>query len=325
MTRAIYTAFVQSLTALMLLTWSSVAQAENSYPNRSIQFITPYPPGGIADNSFRVIQPFLARKLGANLVDINKPGAGGLLAADYVRHAKPDGYTIFNGANVIFTTLRAMKPKLAIPANDFALIGTYTMDPSIAVSRKDAPWKNMKELIAYAKAHPGKLNVGDGGVGGAGHFTMAALKLIFGANFVIIHYQGANALKTAILGHQVDVVCASTSTFLPLLKSGDLTGLAITAKHPELPKVPTFDQIGASDADFNPTQAFYVPKGTPDFVVSKLRRALSDVMKDPEIIKTMQHANLLPHYRNASSTVKELDQEYSRAKKIAEKLAIVEK
>jgi tripartite-type tricarboxylate transporter receptor subunit TctC len=325
MGHSIRKAFAQSLTALFLLTCSSVVQAESSYPSRSVQFITPYPPGGIADNSFRVIQPFLARKLGATLVDINKPGAGGLLAADYVRHAKPDGYTIFNGANVIFTTLRAMKPKLAIPANHFAVIGTYTMDPSIAVSRKDAPWKNMKELIAYAKAHPGKLNVGDGGVGGAGHFTLEALKLIFNLNFIIIHYQGANALKTAILGHQVDVVCASTSTFLPLLKSGDLIGLAVTAKHPELPQVPSFDQIGASDAEFNPTQAFYVPSGTPKFVVSKLRRALSELMKDPGVLKAMHRANLLPHYRDASSTSRELDLEYSRAKKIVEKLAAEKK
>lgn len=299
------------------------AVAQDPYPARTIEFITPYPPGGISDNSFRAIEPFLVKELGGSLVNINKVGAGGQVAAEYVARAPADGYTILNGANPIFTSARAMRgEELSVKPEDFIAIGTYTLDPTILVVSKDAPFKTMDELVAYAKDHPGELSAGDGGIGGAGHFTMEALKLTNDVDITIAHFQGAAALKPQVLGGHVSMVLAGTSTFLPLIESGDLIPIAITSKHPDLPDVPTVAELNAPDAAFHPTQAFYVAKGTPQPIVDTLAAALSSVMKNPDAQAAVRKAGLLAQYADGAATDAANQEGYERSLKIVTTLGL---
>jgi tripartite-type tricarboxylate transporter receptor subunit TctC len=299
------------------------AAAQNTYPADTIKFITPYPPGGISDNSYRAIEPFMAKELGGTLVNINKVGAGGQVAAEYVAREAADGYTILNGANPIFTSARAIRGKaLGVKPDDFIALGTYTLDPTLLVVSKDAPFKTMDELAAYAKDHPGELSAGDGGIGGAGHFTMEALKLTKGLDITTVHFQGAAALKPQVLGGHVSMVLASASTFLPMIESGDLIPIAITSEHPKLTDVPTVAELGVPDAAFHPMQALYVASGTPAPIVDKLSVALANVMKSAEARAAIEKAGLLSQYMDGAATVASNEEGYERALKIVNVLGL---
>ncbi len=292
-----------------------------AYPSRLIEFITPYPPGGISDTSFRVIEPFLGKELGVSVVNINKAGAGGQIAAEYCARAQPDGYTVFNGANVIFTTARALRnEKVGVTIDAFVAIGSYTVDPTVLVVSKDSPFKTMKELIAYAKANPGKLSAGDGGSGGAGHFMLEALKIIFGLDIATVHFQGAGILLQQVMGGHIDMVLAGASTFLPSIKSGQTIAIAVTIKHPDLPGVPTLSELNAADAAFDASQAFYVPKQTPQAVVHTLSSALAKVMSNPQATRAVSTAGLLPRYVDGAGTTAAIENDYRQAAKITQKL-----
>lgn len=294
-----------------------------TYPSRVIEFITPYPPGGISDTSFRVIEPYLTQELGGPVVNINKPGAGGRIAAEYSARSRPDGYTVFNGANVIFTTARALRAeKGGISADDFITAGSYTVDPTVLVVSKDSPFKTMDELVAYARAHPGTLSAGDGGNGGAGHFMLEALKLIFNLDITTVHFQGAGVLLQQVMGRHIDMVVAGGSTFLPAIKSGQLIGIAVTVKNPELPGVPTLAELKAADAAFDASQAFYVPKETPAPVVSTLSSALARLMSRPDAQSAVTRAGLVPRYVDGPGTMAALETEFRNAEKIVKKLAL---
>jgi len=315
-----------SFVVTTLLACAIAPVAAQQYPTKPIEFITPFPPGGISDTSFRVIEQFLAKELNGSLVNINKAGAAGQVGAEFVLRAPKDGYTVYNGANPIFTTARAMRGnQVALSANDFVPIGSYTLDPTILVVRKDSPIKNMKDLVAYAKANAGKLSSGDGGIGGAGHFTMEALNLVLGMQIKTAHFQGALALIPQVLGGHVDMVLAGTSTFLAQIKSGELVALAITAKHPDLPNVPTVSEVGAAEAAFQPSQGLYVAQGTPKEISDKLSTALATVMKNPQVIAALIKAGLLPQYLDGPQTAKALEVEYQQAVKIANTLGLVAK
>ncbi len=314
---------ILALGAALIADVQTVTYGQTTYPTRLIEFITPYPPGGISDTSFRVIQPALTKELGVSLVNINKSGAGGQLAAEYSARAEPDGYTVFNGANPIFTTARAIRgDKIRVTADDFVAIGSYTVDPTILVVRKDAPYKTMDELIAYAKANPGKLSAGDGGAGGAGHFTIEAIKLIFGIDIAAVHFQGAGTLIQQVQGRHIEIAVAGTSSFLPGIKSDQFTALALSSKHPDLPQVPTFGELKAADAAFDAWQGFFVPKATPPKMVERLSSGLAKVMNIAEVKQTVRKAGLLPRYVDGSGTNAMLDREYQWAVRIAKTLGL---
>jgi len=309
--------------AIMVAGVHAAALADSTYPSRRIEFITPYPPGGISDTSFRVIQPALAKELGVSLININKPGASGQLAAEYSAHAKPDGYTVFNGANPIFTIARPTRSeKAGVTADDFIAIGAYTVDPTVLVVRKDAPYKTIKDLIAYAKTNAGKLNAGDGGMGGAGHITIEALNMIFGIDITAVHFQGAAALVQQVLGSHIQIAVAGTSTFLPLIKNGQFTALALSSKHPDLPDVPTLTELNAPDAVFDGWQGLFVPKETPPQVVRTLSVALARVMNTAETKETVEKSGLLPRYVDGPTTKAMLDREYQQALVVSKALGL---
>ena len=310
-----------------LLSAALTAVAQEKFPSRPLEVITQYPPGGIADTSFRAIQPFLAKELGISLVASNKPGAGGSIASEYVKRSRPDGYTLLNGANTPFTTARATNPKLTFTSADFIPIGMYSLDPSVIVSRRDARWKNLKEFIAYVKANPGKVSFGDGGIGGGGHFTMETLKQAHGLDMQAVHFQGSGPLKTALLGGHIDVVCGGIGGFVPQIQSGELIGLATTSekRNPKVPGVPTLHEEGIPEAAFSPSMGLYVPAGTPDNVVAVLSDALARVMRTPEALAALENAGMLPIYQPGPATAKVLEAEYKWASAIADRLGVVAK
>jgi tripartite-type tricarboxylate transporter receptor subunit TctC len=311
-----------SALAVLLSVGIEGAQAQ-AYPSRPIEVINQYPPGGIADNSLRAIQNLMMKELGATLVPVTKAGAGGAIATDFVKKAPPDGYTVLNGANPPMTTARALNPNITYKISDFIVIGRYSLDPSVIVSKRNAPWKNFDEFIAYAKANPGKLSYGNGGMGGAGHFQTEMLKQQYGLSMEPIHYQGSGAVKAAILGGHVDVVVGNFSSFASNLPpSGDLLGLVSSAsrRHATVPDMPLLSEKGAGNAALSSYMMLLVPAGTPQPVVATLSKALAAVMRNPEAAAALERVGMVVDYADGPSATRALEDEYARATAIAGKI-----
>jgi tripartite-type tricarboxylate transporter receptor subunit TctC len=299
------------------------ASAQDKYPSRPIEIVTQYPPGGIADTSFRAIEPFLSRRLGVPLVVINKSGAGGSIATDYVKRARPDGYTILNGANTPLTTARAMNPKIDYSISDFSALGLYSVDPNIVVSsRQDNRWHNFEGFIAYTKAHPGELSYGDGGLGGGGFFTMEIIKQAQGLKIEAVHYRGSAVLKTEILGGHIPLASGGVGALGPLVAGNQAVGLATTAKRRlrDLPDVPTLFELDIPDAAVSPSMALFAPRNTPPEITSILSSALADVMKQPDTLEALERSGMIPEYQDGPTTSSMYEEEYKQSRKIVEKL-----
>jgi tripartite-type tricarboxylate transporter receptor subunit TctC len=314
-----------SAAGLMVFIGTVAGSAQEQYPLRPIEVVTQYPPGGIADTSFRAIEPFLSKRLGVPLVVINKSGAGGSIATEYAKRAKADGYTILNGANTPLTTARATNKKLTYSISDFIALGLYSVDPTILVSRRDAPWKNFDEFIAYARARSGELSYGDGGLGGGGFFTMEIIKQARGLDVQAVHYRGSGILKTEILGGHIPLASGGVGALGSLVEDGQAIGLATTAQRrlPGLPDVPTLSELGIPEAAISPSMALFVPRDTPEHVVTILSNALADVMRDPNALAALKSSGMVPEYQDGLTTARLYQAEYEQSKKIAEKLNLV--
>lgn len=300
------------------------AIAQERYPARPIEVVTQYPPGGIADTSFRAIEPFLSKRLGVPLVIINKSGAGGAIATEYVKRARPDGYTILNGANTPLTTARAMNPNLPYAISDFVGIGLYSVDPNIVISNRTAPWTNFAEFVQYAKAHPGELSYGDGGLGGGGFFTMEIIKQARGLDIQPIHYRGTGMLKTEMLGGHILLGSGGLGALGSLVAANQASGLAITTQRRvgDLPQVPTLVELGIPDAAVSPSMALFVPAGTRPDVIMILSTALADVMRNPDAPAALERSRMIPDYQDGPTTMRMYEAEYEQARKIVEKLQL---
>jgi tripartite-type tricarboxylate transporter receptor subunit TctC len=305
-----------------LLVCAGAAIAQEQYPTRPIEVVTQYPPGGIADTSFRAIEPFLSKRLGVPLVIINKSGAGGSIATEYVKRARADGYTVLNGANTPMTTARAMNPNLPYAISDFVSLGLYSVDPNIVISSRAAPWTNFAEFLVYAKAHPGELSYGDGGLGGGGFFTIEIIKQARGLDIQPVHYRGTGMLKTEMLGGHIPLGSGGVGALGSLVAANQARGLAITSERrlADLPQVPTLFELGIPDAAVSPSMALFVPLGTPPDVIMLLSTALADVMRNPDALAALEKSRMIPEYQDGPTTMRMYEAEYEQARKIVEKL-----
>src|SRR6202167_5364855 len=184
---------------------ASVAQAQERFPARPIQMIVPATPGGPVDTAARMIAPALSSALGAPVVLINRPGASGTLGMQEVATAEPNGYTIGQGVNSIFTVTRISGTNVPFTLDSFTPLGNYATDVSVLAVSADAPWKTLDDLIAYVHGNPGKLNYASAGIGTVSSLSMQALAHQFQMDMVAVPFPGGAQLTTAILGKQIDI------------------------------------------------------------------------------------------------------------------------
>lgn len=294
------------------------------FPNRQVEFIIPFPPGGPTDAAARIIAPPMQAILKVPIVLTNKPGGGGALGGDYVAKSKPDGYTVFASSNAAISINTAMQKTLPYKMADFTPVGMYAADLGVLLARSSAPWKTLDELVAYAKKNPGKLTYGSAGVGTVSHFTVELFKLSYGVDIAHVPFQGTGPVKNAILGGHVDLGSSGFGSFAPLIKSGDLIPLVTTApkRLPEYPNVPTMAERGFPEASLNIWVGLYVPAKTPPAVVEVLSRALAQAAKEPAVHGAMEKAGMVMDYRDGEGTRKLLEMEHGVVLKTVEKLGI---
>ncbi len=303
--------------------WGGLGAAE-AYPDRAIEMIITFPPGGPTDTAARLVQPFLAKALGVPVVLVNKGGSGGAVAMDAVAKAKPDGYTVAATVRSTVSITPAVQANVPYRLKDFEMIGSYAASAQALVVKKGAPWKTLEELVNDAKSNPGKLSYGSAGQGTNSHLTMELLKLARGLDLAHVPFQGSGPLKTAVLGGHVQVGAISLSTMIPLIKSGDVIALVISGdkRNPAVPDVPTMAEKGVPEASLSTIMELYVPANTPKPVIDRLAAALATAMKNPEAIAALDKAGLEPYYNPPDISRHQVERETEVVLAAAKKLGL---
>ena len=270
------------------------ASAEESWPNRPISMIIPFPPGGVATVVGRPIADGMAKNLEKPIIMENKPGAGGGIGNAYVAKAKPDGYNVLFAMSSVSTipeTDKIAGKTASYTTNQLRPIGRITSDPLVIVVKGDAPWKTMTEFVADAKKHPGKYNFSSSGNYGTMQLPMEMIKT--NQNIFVVHipYGGAGPAVLAVLSGEVDIVASGPSTVVQNIKAGKLRALAHTGsgKMAALPDVPSLKELGIP-VEYNQWTGIFVPKSTPEPIVKKYRDALRVAVNDNSIRSTIGNA-----------------------------------
>jgi len=267
-----------------------LTQAAAEYPSKPLRFIVPYPPGGPLDTMARLLAEKVRDSLGQPVIVENRAGAGGNIGADLAAKANPDGYTLVMGA----VATHAINPFLFAnlpydPIKDFAPVTIVASVPNVLVMNDDFAKKNhiekLGDLIAYAKANPGRLNYGSGGNGSAGHLAGELLKARAGINVEHIPYQGAAPAQLALLSGQSDFMFDNLAASAPLIKDGKVKALAVTTTQRSslLPDVPTVEESGVKGFDLGTWFGVFTTGGTPAAVVDKLNKAYSQALMQPDV------------------------------------------
>ena len=277
--------------------------AQPTYPDRPFTMIVPFPPGGVADTVARPVAEALSRELKQTIVVENKVGAGGALGISQAARANADGYTLLlslSSISILPEADKLLERKPAYQLSQFRPIARFTADPTVLVVRADAPWRTLAEFIADARRQPGRYNYGSSGNYGTMHVPMEMLKA--SANFRMTHipYTGAGPAIVALLAGQVDAIASGPSTVVQQIQAGKLRALAHWGDQPlaALPGIPSLTQAGYP-VRFAQWSALFVPAGTPDEIVRRLRAAAAVAAADPALRQVINKAGSPIEYLDA--------------------------
>jgi tripartite-type tricarboxylate transporter receptor subunit TctC len=279
------------LSAIMgALAGTGHAAAQN-YPTRPVTMIVAFAAGGATDVTARLVGEHMSRTLGQRIIVENVVGAGGTVGSLRTTRAVPDGYTVEMGQLGTHATAVALYPNLAYkPDVDFEPIGVARTDPMLLVARRDFPPKDLAEFISFVRANANSLNVSHAGVGSIFFATCLMLNSILGVSPTLIPFNGGAPAMNALVGGQVDYMCADPITAIPQLQAGTIKAYAIGAKDRNrmLPNVPTSKEAGLPEFQVLSWHALFAPKGTPKSILDKLSGALEGELDDENIRKRVQ-------------------------------------
>jgi tripartite-type tricarboxylate transporter receptor subunit TctC len=256
------------------------------YPNRPIRVVVPFPAGGPTDTMARIVSDRLGQVLGQSIVIENRGGgAGGSIGAKFVASSDPDGYTVLITPGGSLTTGPAVHANIGYdPAKAFVPVALLMTSPQIVAVHPDVPVKTLPELVAYAKANPGKITWGSQGFGTAPHLLAELFKLENKLNILHVPYRGTAPMLAAVVAGEVQVVADPTTTALPHVESGRLRALAVTSaqRSPKMPNVPTVAEAGSPKLQSTFWLGVVAPAGTPPEIVNKLNAALRESLAPAE-------------------------------------------
>jgi len=281
-----------ALGMIIVLTGSAaLAQPVNeiAYPSRSLRFLVPFAPGGGNDFIARTLAQRLSEGLGQAVLVDNRAGAGGLFATELAARAQPDGYTLLLGFIGPLSISPTMQKVNYDPLRDFISLDFFASSYHLVVAHPSVPAKTMKELVAYAKANPGKLNYASSGSGANLHLSGELLKMVTGIDMVHIPYKGAGPAAAAVLGGEAQLLFSSITAALPLVRAGKLNALAVTSpkRSPLAPEVPTLNEQGMFGIEVPSWYTLMAPAKTPREVAERLRAEVRRVVAIPEFRDTL--------------------------------------
>ncbi|AMN38699.1 Bug family tripartite tricarboxylate transporter substrate binding protein [Rhodoplanes sp. Z2-YC6860] len=289
-------ALCAALLSSLLLFETSALHAQ-SYPSKNIKLVVPFGPGGPTDVAARVVSQVLQSALGQSVVIENRPGAGGATGTRSVATAEPDGYTLLIGTSATLGVVPALYKNPGYdPVSSFAPVAKISDSTTVLIVHPNFPANSIKELVAYAKANPGKLSYASAGAGNQTHLAAELLNARTGISAVHVPYKSGAEMVTAVLGEQVQMSFPDISILLPLIAEKKVKALAVTsaARHPLLPDVPTMTESGVADYVTTFWTGVIVPAGTPSDIVGKLNAAINDGLKTPAMRDTLAHFGAVP-------------------------------
>jgi len=262
------------------------AQAQDKFPSKAITWICPYAAGGNADSRSRQVAKAMTTVLGQPIIIDNKAGAGGNIGTEAIARGKPDGYTLGMGNFAPLAVNQALFKKLNFdPQNDLTPICLIERGPLILMVRNDSPFKTVKDIVAAAKAEPGKLSYASGGIGGSHHLSGALFEHSAGIDMIHAPYKSGSAGATDLMGGQVQMMFEQMYTAMPSIKAGRLRALAITSKNrsPLAPDIPTMGEQGFPAVEVMNWQGLIGPKGMSPELIKQLNAACNKALQDPDV------------------------------------------
>ncbi|CAB3635075.1 Bug family tripartite tricarboxylate transporter substrate binding protein [Achromobacter pestifer] len=269
----------------LALTAGMAGGAQAAFPERTIRLVVPFGAGGITDIVARQVGKGMGDVLGQGIVIENRPGAGGVIAAQVAATAPADGYTIFMGTVGTQVVNPLIYAKLSYDPDKFAPVGMVSGSPYLLAVRAGLPAASFSEFVAYAKANPARLNFGSAGNASSPHLGLELLKLTAGLDIVHVPFKSGSEAVNAAIGEQVDVVMDASPVIMPHVTSGKLRALAVAAdkRLPSAPAVPSSSEVGDAALQISSWNAFFAPAGTPPEVLAALNAALQKTLASPEL------------------------------------------
>ena len=293
--RMLCTGLTLALTQLLFM--HAPVAAQGAYPNKSVKLIVPFPPGGGNDVIGRVIAQKLSDRWGQTVVVDNRAGANGIVGLQALTQSAPDGYTLAVGAAGPLAVNPSLYARLPYdPIKDFAPITNMVNYPLLLVTHPSVPVKNVRELVALAKAKPDQLSYASPGSGNSGHLAGELFNSMAGVQTVHVPYKGQGPALTDLLSGQVSMLYSSIPSVIQQVKSGQLRALAVgSAKRlPSLPDIPTLAESGVPGYEAYSWVGLVAPAHTPADIVKKIHRDVSDILKDKEVAEKLNQQGALP-------------------------------
>lgn len=283
--------------AAWVVAWAPPVRAQDSFPNRPIRLVVPFAAGGPSDIVARMMAPRMAELLGQPVVVESRPGAGGTTGVDTVARAAPDGHTIVLGSAGGLAISPGLQPNLPYqPLRDLAPITLAVIVNEPLVVNAALPYRTLAELLAAAKAQPGRLNYGSSGPGGMPHLAGELVRLAAGIEITHVPYRGGAPRAMALVAGEVQMGFADLPALLPHLRAGALRALAIgsTERHPLLPEVPTMAEAGLPGVMTDNWHGLVAPAGTPAPALAALHRAAAAALTEPETARLLREQGAIP-------------------------------
>ena len=265
---------IRRITAVLAALVFSAGVAAQAFPTKPVRIITGYPPGGSADFLTRLLAEEMTKTLGVAVVAENRPGAGATIASEAVAKSSADGYTIFNSTH--HSINKALYKKLSYdPDKDFVAVTRVATGPLVICVKNDSPVKSLRELIAFAKANPGKLFNANSGNGSSPHLAGVDFMTVAGVQFTTVQFKGGGPAAQSIIAGDTDVMFATPPTVMGFTRAGRMRALAITSKNasPAIPGLPGAAEAGLPGYDHTFSFGLYAPAGTPPAVIKRLHDA----------------------------------------------------
>ncbi len=296
---------LQTLGAAALATLTLPLRAQGKYPDKPITLLVPFAPGGIADITARAVAEQMAKSLGQAVVVDNRPSAGSIVASQVAATAKPDGHTLLLMSNGNAVSVGLFKKLPYDPVKDFApvsLLGSF--DIGVFSDSAKGRFATLKDALAFAKANPGKLNIGSIAVGSTQHLAAKLFETAAGIDALIVPYKGSPAVLTALRSGEIDLAFEILGPMLPQVSAGVVKALAVSSnqRNPVLPDVPTVMQSGVANYNVASWNAIAAPAGTPPAIVQQLNKAIHDAVASAAVQDKLGKAGM----RLGSSTPAEM-------------------